>query len=108
VAGLVNAHLHGTPSLAEAGQRLREGRAEHALIWRQGWRPRISGIDTPTAALLTALLQGADLPQALDATTQTNGAHPAFDFSAWLTAAVTDGLALGVHTLNKPHLENKP
>lgn len=108
VASLVNAHLHGTPTLSEAGQRLREGHAEHALIWRQGWRPRISGIDAPTAALLTALLQGADLPQALDATTQTNGAHPAFDFSAWLTAAVTDGLALGVHPLNHSHLENTP
>lgn len=108
VASLVKAHLYGTPSLAEAGQRLREGRVEHALIWRQGWRPCISGIDAPTAALLTALLQGADLPQALDATTQTTGAHTAFDFSAWLTAAVTDGLALGVHPLSTPHLENSP
>lgn len=108
VASLVNAHLHGTPSLAEAGQRLREGRAEHALIWRQGWRPRICDIDAPTAALLTTLLQGADLPQALDATIQTTGAHPAFDFSAWLTAAVTDGLVLGVHRLSNPHLEDTP
>jgi hypothetical protein len=108
VASLVNAHLHGTPSLAEAGQRLREGRAEQALIWRQGWRPRISGIDAPTVALLTALLRGADLPQALDAMTQTPGAHPGFDFSAWLTAAVTDGLALGVHPLTNPHPENTP
>lgn len=108
VASLVNAHLHGTPSLTEAGQRLREGRAEHALIWRAGWRPRICGIEAPTAALLTALLQGADLPQALDATTQTNGAHSAFDFSAWLTASVTDGLALGIHPLNNPHHQNTP
>ena len=108
VARLVNAHRHGTPSLAEAGQRLHEGRAEHALIWRQGWRPRLDRIDAPTAALLTALLQGADLPQALDATTQTTSTHTAWDFSAWLSAAVTDGLALGVHPLTNPHPENTP
>jgi hypothetical protein len=108
VASLVNAHLHGIPSLTEAGHRLREGRAEHALIWRQGWRPHIGGVDAPTAALLTALLQGADLPQALDAVTRTTGAHPGFDFSAWLTAAVTDGLVMGTHPLCSPNLENSP
>ena len=35
---------------------------------------------------------------------------PSFDFSAWLTAAVTDGLVIGVQRLTDPapHLEMTP
>jgi hypothetical protein len=99
VASLITAHLFDTPSLTEAAQYLREGRAEHALVWRQGVRPRIAGLETAAAQLVQALLAGGDLPQALDAACA--GAEPAdaFDFSAWLTAAVNDGLVIGVHRL---------
>ena len=105
VASLITAHLSEAPSLAEAAQRLRERCAEHALVWRHGWRPRIAAIEPPAADLVEALLAGADLPQALDAACA--GADPGadsgvFDFSAWLTAAVTDGLVMGVHnTISK-------
>lgn len=105
VASLITAHLSEAPSLAEAAQRLRERCAEHALVWRHGWRPRIAAIEPPAADLVEALLAGADLPQALDAACA--GADPGadsgvFDFSAWLTAAVTDGLVIGVHnTISK-------
>ena len=108
VASLVTAHLHGTPSLAEAAQRLQRGEGEHALVWRQGHRPRIAPTAPAAAALVQALLAGADLPQALDAAATCNAqdapdaTEEALDFSAWLHAAVTDGLVIGVHRLHHP------
>lgn len=110
VASLVTAHLFGDPSLAEAAQRLRDGIGEHALVWRQGLRPRIAAIDPSAAALVQALQAGADLPGALDAACAADTEPPAFDFSAWLTATVTDGLVIGVQRLTDPapHLEMTP
>ena len=102
VATLIAAHVSGTPSLAEAAQRLREGQGENALVWRQGLRPRIAAIAPASAQLVQALLAGADLPQALDAACSITDPVEAFDFTAWLTAAVTDGLVIGVHGLPAP------
>jgi len=106
VASLVTAHLHGTPSLADAAQRLRDGQGEHALVWRQGLRPRIAPLETAAAQLVQALLAGADLPQALDAACADADPEAGFDFSTWLTAAVTDGLVIGVH--NTTPTDNPP
>lgn len=97
IASLVTAHLHGSPSLDDAARRIRAGEGEHALVWRQGLRPRIAGIAPAAAALVQALLDGTDLPAALDAAGAADGLSEPFDFSAWLTAAVTDGLVIGVH-----------
>lgn len=110
VASLVTAHLFGDPSLAEAAQRLRDGIGELALVWRQGLRPRIAAIDPSAAALVQAQQAGADLPGALDAACAADTEPPAFDFSAWLTATVTDGLVIGVQRLTDPapHLEMTP
>lgn len=110
VASLVTAHLQEQPSLAEAAQRLRDGIGEHALVWRQGLRPRIAAITPAAAALVQALQAGADLPGALDAAGAADTTPPGFDFSAWLTAAVTDGLVIGVQRLTAPHtdLETTP
>ena len=102
VASLVTAHLFGDPCLAEAAQRLRDGIGELALVWRQGLRPRIAAIDPSAAALVQALQAGADLPGALDAACAADTEPPSFDFSAWLTAAVTDGLVIGVQRLTDP------
>ncbi|MGS5085972.1 HvfC/BufC family peptide modification chaperone [Hydrogenophaga sp. A37] len=99
VASLITAHLHETPSLADAAKRLRDGQGECVLVWRQGLRPRIAGISPTAAALVQALLSGADLPQALDVACADTDPAETFDFSTWLTAAVTDGLAIGVHSL---------
>lgn len=99
VASLVTAHRLGEPGLAVAAQRLREGLGEHALVWRQGLRPRIAAIAPAEAALVQALLAGADLPQALDAACAHATPTGAFDFTAWLSAAVADGLVTGVHRL---------
>lgn len=99
VASLVTAHLYGSPGLDEAARRLRAGCAEQAVVWRQGLRPRIAPIGHAAAALLKALMGGSDLPGALDAAAQAPSAGDDFDFSAWLSQAVTDGLVLGVHNL---------
>lgn len=106
VASLTTTHLYGMPSLTEVGQRLQEGCAEHAVIWRQGLQPRIACIDKPTWALLGALLGGAALPQAIDAMTHAAGAVQNTDFTTWLIAAVTDGLVTGV--CEQPRLNPSP
>lgn len=110
VASLVTAHRDGSPSLAEAADRLRTGCGEHALVWRQGLRPRLAGIPAPSAALILALQSGADLPGALDAACGADTTPEGFDFTAWLTAAVTDGLVIGVQRLTAHHtdLETTP
>lgn len=99
VASLVTTHLYGTPDLGETALRLHAGCAEQAVVWRQGLRPRIAPASPRAAALLGALQGGEDLPGALDVAGQTPAGDEDFDFSAWLTQAVTDGLVLGVHDL---------
>jgi hypothetical protein len=70
--------------LALAGQV-----AETALVWRQGWQMRVTGVDAPTARFLRgALLQAQALAGVLDA--------PDFDFSQWLAPAVADGLLVRI------------
>lgn len=95
VASIVNAHLTGSPSLQQAGQRLAEGRAEHVLIWRQGLRPRVRVSAANEHRLLGTLMAGRSLLDALD---DAPDAVP-FDFNAWLGEAVQTGLAMGVHSL---------
>ncbi|AOW14559.1 hypothetical protein LPB72_05845 [Hydrogenophaga crassostreae] len=100
VASLVLAHLQDHPNLAEATDRLRRGDAETALIWRQDMKPRLM-LCTDVAAALIALLQsGRDIADALDGAMSAarDGTDEHFDFSAWLTEAVTQGVVIGVHT----------
>ena len=99
VASLIAAHRDATPQLDDAAQRLRDGRGEHALVWRQGLRPRLQHIDPDTSAMVQALLTGADLPQALQAACAAPNATGTFDFAAWLHTAVVDAWVLGVHSL---------
>lgn len=108
VASLIGAHLHAKPRMDEAAQRLRDGQGEHALVWRQGHRARLQGIQPSASALLQALLAGADLPQALNAALAEADCANAFDFSAWLSAAVTDALVIGVHSLPPKVLLQQP
>ncbi|MCU0927337.1 MAG: putative DNA-binding domain-containing protein, partial [Hydrogenophaga sp.] len=111
VASLIAAHTEESPSLEAAAQRLRDGQGEHALVWRQGLRPRLQRIE-PAAAVLVALLKGDDLPQSLDAAMDAADPADPFDFSAWLNAAVTDAVVIGVHSLPgafpTPTEENTP
>jgi hypothetical protein len=107
VASIVNAHLLGEPALAEAAALLRAGAAEHALVWRQGFKPRVCAITAAEYALLAALQAGSSLEAALDsaltcAPIGTSGAAAAFSFENWLGRAVQDGLVTGAHRLMHP------
>ena len=98
-------HRFGKPSLSEAAQKLRQGEAETALIWRERLRPRLALVAPPEAALLQATLAGQDLPGALDAALSLDDAQPpSFDFTHWLTQAVQQGLVVGIGTASTPPL----
>nr|WP_315494482.1 putative DNA-binding domain-containing protein [uncultured Rhodoferax sp.] len=89
-ASLVQAHLQTGVTLAEAATRLRAGQAEDALVWRQGYRPRLRQAVPGEVVFVSTLLQGHALGPALDAA-------PQLDINAWLTGAVQSGLLLAVH-----------
>lgn len=89
VVSIVNAHLLADPPLATAGQRLRDGVAETALVWRQGLKPCVRLALPDESAFLQALAAGHTLWSALEAA-------PRFDFGAWLAPAVQTGLLIAV------------
>ncbi len=91
VVSLMQAHREHTPSMTDAGQRLRDGVAECALVWRQGMRPRLSDCTSAEAPWLEALVAGSPLPNALTAVAGTD-----FNLGDWLPRAVQQGLVLGV------------
>lgn len=95
VASIMSAHLTHEPSLAEAGQRLRAGVGEAAVIWRADLRPRVRAATAGEADFLLALVAGHSLGNALDAA-------PALDFNAWLPMAVQTQLLLGARVLTPP------
>lgn len=87
VASILAAHLHGMPTLAEAGQRLRDGAAEAAVIWRQGFKPCLRQAVRGEADFLAALKEKASLLDSL-------AAAPELDFNQWLLPAVQSGLVI--------------
>ena len=88
VVSLVNAHVGGEPTLADAGLRRHAGTGEVALMWRAGWRMQVREALDGELALVSALLAGHSLGYALDAA-------PALDVPVWLPMAVQTGLLLG-------------
>jgi hypothetical protein len=92
VLSIVLAHTGETLSLGEAGERLRSGLAETALVWRQGLKPALRQAQPGEALFIDALQQGDSLDHAL-------AAAPGFDFAAWLAPAVHTGLLLGARAL---------
>lgn len=104
VASLVLAHLQDRPTLAEAADRLHQRHAEGALIWRQGMKPRLMLCSPVVTALIALLQSGADIARALDGAMSAAdpGDEDHFDFSIWLTEAVTQGVVTGVHTVPPP------
>ena len=89
VVSIVNAHLHKEPGLEQAGQLLRAGVKEDALVWRVGLRPQLRVPQLGEAAFVAALLSGMSIGEALNQT-------PTLDVSSWLTRAVQTSLLLGV------------
>lgn len=96
VVSIIHAHLQGEPTLAQAAALLGEGVSEHALVWRQGLKPRLRVSSAAEHALLAALQAGFSLEAALAAAAVGIG----FDFNDWLTQAVQSGLVTGAHLLN--------
>jgi hypothetical protein len=103
VASIVNAHVLGEPALAEAAALLRAGAAEHALVWRQGFKPRACAVAAAEYALLAALQAGRSLEAALGSALESTAA---FSFENWLGRAVQDGLVTGACRL--AHLHSGP
>lgn len=94
VASILGAHLSQSPSFEEVGERLRAGKGEAALVWREAYRPRVREALAGEAALMTRLWQGHSLGEALETA-------PDLDFNSWLPMAVQTQLLLGA-TLISP------
>lgn len=98
VVSIINAHLTGQPSLEDAAAMLRQGKGEHALVWRQGFKPRVRALGEAEFRLVAALETGLSLDVALN---HASNIEPAFDFNTWLAQAVQTGLVTGaVHIPN--------
>lgn len=88
-AAVVLAH-QGQGTMAQAAALLQAGVGDTALVWREGFAPRLRALPGPERTFTHAVCQSPSLAQALDA------AAVDFDFSAWLRARVHDGFLLGV------------
>lgn len=87
VVSILSAHRDGAVPLEVAGLRLRQGKAETALFWREGYKPCVREALTGEADFLNALLKAESLAAALDTA-------PALDFTDWLGPAVQSGLLI--------------
>ena len=74
--------------------------AEHALVWRQGWRGQVALLCDADALFMRAFLQTQPQPQTLAQALDAAGA--AFDFEAWLTRALQLGWLACVSTRAEP------
>ena len=102
VVSIMHAHLLGEPSLTQAAARLGAGVAEHALVWRRGFKPEVRLASATEHALVLALQAGLSLDAALTTACgpEIGGDAPAFDFNDWLAQAVHTGLVTGAHLLH--------
>ena len=107
VVSLVNAHLLSHPSLAEAAALLQSGTAEHALVWRQGFKPRVRISNAAEHALVSVLQNGLSLDKALTAAFDAapenesrKSSGSSFVFNDWLAQSVHTGLVTGAQLLN--------
>ena len=97
VASITNAHLHGEPTLADAAACLHAGRGEFALVWRQGFRPRLMSVSAAEYMLIRGLLDGWSLEAALEKACAED--MPAFNFGDWLALSAHNGLVTGANFL---------
>jgi Putative DNA-binding domain len=88
-AAVVLAH-QGQGSMEQAAALWHAEVAQTALVWRQGFAPRLRLLPDAEVAFTSGVCKGQNLAKALDL------AHSDFDFSAWLTAQVQSGFLLGV------------
>jgi hypothetical protein len=92
VASIVLAHgtVHegDAVTLEMAGERLRAGVAETALVWRAGLRPDVRLAQPGEHEFIAELQDGRSLADSLQAA-------PGLDFGPWLALAVQEQLLLG-------------
>ena len=98
VVSIVQAHLTGSPTLAEAGRRLSAGTAECALVWRKGYRPMLRSCDAAGQFVLTGFAAGLALDEVIAG---LGDREPAFDLGAWLEQSVQSGLVIGAAALTQ-------
>ena len=105
VVSIIHAHRIGQPTLAQAAALLGAGVAEHALVWRRGFKPDVRVSSAAEHALVRALQAGWSLDAALTAAcgVESNSDAAAFDFNVWLTQAVHTGLVIGAHRMRTVH-----
>lgn len=87
----------GEGSLQDAVALLHTGTAQTALVWRQGFAPRLAVLPICEVSFVSAVCQGASLASALDQ------ADKDFNFSTWLSASVHSGLVQGAHLISSSH-----
>jgi hypothetical protein len=85
-----------SPDLSEATRLLAEAAGQTAMVWREGFVPRVRAVGAGEAALLQSVLAGGHVSAAVAAALQSESV---FDVSAWLTSAVHSGLVLGVESV---------
>ncbi len=87
IVSIVLAHRVGSPTLVEAGQRLRTGQGEIALAWRDGMLSKVRELQPDEATFLERLWLGNSLDEALEHAGE-------LDLLAWLPMAVQTQLVL--------------
>lgn len=96
-AASISLSHQGEGSLQDAVALLHTGTAQTALVWRQGFAPRLAVLPACELSFVSAVYQGASLASALDQ------ADKDFDFSAWLSASVHSGLLQSAHFISSSH-----
>lgn len=108
VVSLIHAHQFPAEdqksALAHAAALMACGTGEKALVWRDGFKPRLRHLGGAEHALIRALQSGqsleAALTQAGDA--QNKSSEVAFDFAVWLAHSVKSGLVTGACLVDNP------
>ena len=97
------------PALTHAAALLERGTGEKALVWRDGFRPRLRHLSAAEHALLLALQAGHSLEAALTQAghAEDKNSQVAFDFSDWLAHSVKSGLVTGACLINNINDNNK-
>lgn len=114
VVSIIHAHLvsgdEKAQALAQVTGLLQEGASERALVWRQGFKPQLRRVGAAEHALLSALLAGLPLEDALNEALAAPLDHVQgpFDFSAWLGQAVQTGLVTSARTIYNNSTEETP
>jgi hypothetical protein len=103
VVTLIHAHQQVPPDLRHAAERLQSGTAETALVWRQGWQPRLCELIATDARRLTVALDGAPLQAVIDAA--DGGTEAALN---WLSKGVREGWVLGLEPMRPATAPSRP